>query len=588
MIGTILGGRYEILEVIGSGGMAIVYKAKCNLLGRYVAVKMLREELQNDKDFVERFKAEARSAASLNHPNVVSVYDVGTDGDREYFVMEYIEGITLKELIDSKNLNWKAACSYGMQIAGAIDHAHKKNIVHRDIKPHNIMITKDNVVKVTDFGIARAVTSSTIVRAGNVIGSVHYFSPEQACGGAVDFKSDIYSMGVVLYEMITGKVPFDAENPVAIAKMHVDNEAQPPIEINPEIPETLSDIVLKAMAKQPSKRYQTPAAMAADLKQVAVNPESINIKDNDATQFVPVVKPSDEKIYNPGEDKIIIKDEYREEDKGRKTASKAAWIMAAGVFVISVFVIVATVFPGVFGFGERIEIPELRGLTYEKALELCEEKGFTLEEEGEYSDEYGVGEIMEQKPASGMAKKTDTIVVKISKGPDKITLKDYTGKDINEVQKELEELGILVNIDREEHENLPIDAIIKQSPGAKSTVKPGSVVHFYVSDGREKVKVPSITGVLLERAEERLILSGLELGTVTEVEDEENIGKVISQSIDEGTEIESGTKVDVTIGIAPEEITKPEPETPDGPENPVTPEPETGDADEEGSSAMSR
>lgn len=582
MIGTILGGRYEILEVIGSGGMAIVYKAKCNLLGRYVAVKMLREELQNDKDFVERFKAEARSAASLNHPNIVSVYDVGTDGDREYFVMEYIEGITLKELIDTKQLNWKTACSYGIQIAGAIDHAHKKSIVHRDIKPHNIMITKDNVVKVTDFGIARAVTSSTIVRAGNVIGSVHYFSPEQACGGAVDFKSDIYSMGVVLYEMITGKVPFDAENPVAIAKMHVDNEVQPPIEINAEIPETLSDIVLKAMAKQPMKRYQTPAAMATDLKQVALNPESINIKDNDATQFVPVVKPSDESTFTPEKDKIIIKDEIGGEDRGRKTASKAAWIMAAVVFVISVFVIVATIFPGVFGFGERIEIPDFRGKTYEEALEICTEKGFTLEkEEGGYSDKYGVNEIMEQEPAAGLAKKTDKIVVTISKGLDKIYLKDYKGKDINAVQKELEELGILVNIDREEHDELPIDAIIKQSPSAKSTVKPGSVVHFYVSDGKEKVKVPSITGVSVERAEERLTLLGLELGTITEVEDEDNVGKVISQSVDEGEEIERGTKVDVTVGKRPET-------TPDKPDSPSVSGGQESQSDDEGSSAMSR
>lgn len=311
MIGTILGGRYEILEVVGSGGMAIVYKAKDKLLDRCVAVKMLRDELQDDKDFVERFKAEARSAASLNHPNVVSVFDVGTDGDREYFVMEYIEGITLKEIIDTKQLGWKTACSYGVQIAGAIEHAHRKNIVHRDIKPHNIMITKDNVVKVTDFGIARAVTSSTIVRAGNVIGSVHYFSPEQASGGAVDFKSDIYSMGVVLYEMLTGKVPFDAENPVAIAKMHVDNQARPPMELNPEIPEAVNDIVLKAIAKQPSKRYQKSEEFAADLKKVIADPESINVKDEDATQFVPVVKPAGTGYTEEKQDKLLSEEERK-------------------------------------------------------------------------------------------------------------------------------------------------------------------------------------------------------------------------------------------------------------------------------------
>ncbi|MBR5586916.1 MAG: Stk1 family PASTA domain-containing Ser/Thr kinase, partial [Clostridia bacterium] len=442
MIGTVLGERYEILEIVGSGGMAIVYKAKDRLLDRFVAVKMLREELQDDKEFVERFKAEARSAASLNHPNVVSVFDVGTDGDREYFVMEYIEGVTLKEIIESKTLTWKRSCSYGVQIAGAIEHAHKKNIVHRDIKPHNIMITKDNVVKVTDFGIARAVTTSTIVRAGNVIGSVHYFSPEQACGGAVDFKSDIYSMGVVLYEMLTGRVPFDAENPVAIAKMHVDNPPQPPIELNDAIPETLSDIVLKAMAKQPMKRYQTPSALAADLKQVVSNPTSISVKDVDATQFVPVVQPSTGGGYiAEKENKVIIGGNNNDEpvDTGRKTASKLAWLVAVFVFVLCMFIIVGAVNPSLFGFGERIEVPELRGLTVEQAAELCAEKGFEVQEaEGDYSDEYGQGQIMEQKPGAGTARKTKIIEVKISKGSSKISLMDYTGEDINVVKAKLD------------------------------------------------------------------------------------------------------------------------------------------------------
>lgn len=567
MIGTILGGRYEILEVVGSGGMAIVYKAKCRLLGRYVAVKMLREELQSDKDFVERFKAEARSAASLNHPNVVSVYDVGTDGDREYFVMEYIDGITLKEIIDTKQLGWKTACSYAVQIAGAIDHAHKKNIVHRDIKPHNIMITKDNVVKVTDFGIARAVTSSTIVRAGNVIGSVHYFSPEQACGGAVDFKSDIYSMGVVLYEMLTGKVPFDAENPVAIAKMHVDNEALPPVELNNEIPETVSDIVLKAMAKQPAKRYQTPAAMATDLKQVISSPDSISVKDNDATQFVPVVKPSEaEKVHTPS-DKIIIKGADEEEDSGRKTASKLAWIGAALVFVVSLFIIIGAISPGLFGFGERVEIPSLLGKTVSEAEQMCKELGFAIEEtEGDFSDDYSEGQIMEQTPASGMHKKVDTILVKVSKGLSKITLKDYTEKDVNVVKNELKRLGIDVIIEEVQHESLPVDTVVKHSPKEGSTLKAGSTVTLYVSSGMEDTIVPSITGSTLERAKAALEAVGLKLGNVTYVDNEDMVDKVIDQTILEGTEVKSGTEVDVKVGQKPEK-----------PDLPVTPPTENVD-----------
>ena len=574
MIGTILGGRYEILEVVGSGGMAIVYKAKDKLLDRYVAVKMLREELQDDKDFVERFKAEARSAASLNHPNVVSVFDVGTDGDREYFVMEYIEGITLKEIIDSKQLGWKTACSYGVQIAGAIEHAHRKSIVHRDIKPHNILITKDKVVKVTDFGIARAVTSSTIVRAGNVIGSVHYFSPEQASGGVVDFKSDIYSMGVVLYEMLTGRVPFEAENPVAIAKMHVDNQPQPPIELNPEIPETVNDIVLKAIAKQPSKRYQKSEEFASDLKKVITDPDSVNLKDEDATQFVPVVKPTGTGYTEEKQDQIIIKG-TEDEDTGRKTASKAAWIVASVVFLVSLFVIVAAFNPGLLGLGERIEIPNLLGKTLDEAQEICEEKGFVIEgETGDFSDEYAEGQIMEQTPTAGMHKKVETITVRLSRGLTKFTLEDYTGEDVNMVKNKLRKLGIDVVIEETQHDTMPVDTVVRHSPSGGSTIKAGSSVTLYVSSGMEDTRVPLITGITLERAQAALEAVGLKLGNVTEVENADMVGKVISQTILEGTEVKSGTEVDVKVGKMPEE----KPHSP-GSENTPAPGTTTGVTD---------
>ncbi len=567
MVGNILGGRYEILEVIGSGGMAIVYKARCRLLNRYVAVKVLREELRSDKDFVENFKNEARSAASLNHPNIVAVYDVGNEENLDYFVMEYIEGTTVKELIDAGKMDWKKACSYGLQIAAAIEHAHRKNIVHRDIKPHNIMVTKDNVVKVTDFGIARAVTSSTLVRAGNVMGSVHYFSPEQACGDPIDFKSDIYSMGVVLYEMLTGKVPFDAENPVAVAKMHTDSVPEPPAAINPSIPETVSDVVLKAMAKQPMKRYQTAGAFATDLKRVISNPDSIDIKDEDATQFVPVVKP-DGNGYVPS-DKIIIKgNDDEKDDTGRKSASKAAWIFTSLVFVLSVLIIAMAFNPGAMPWGDTVTVPELLGKTLDEAEKICEEAGFVLEEkDGDYSNKYSKGQIMEQTPESGNSKKVEKIVVRVSLGSAKVSLKDYEGEDFNEVKSELERLGIDVIIERTTDDDFPLDTVIKHSPSAGSTLKAGSSVTLYVSTGKEKTKVPSIKNMTLEDARRKLEDENLKLGEVTYSENAAMVNKVIEQSVTADTEVEIETEVSVVVGKAPQQSeTTPVP-PPSGPVN---------------------
>ena len=290
--GRLLGNRYEIIEKIGNGGMAMVYKAKCHVLNRFVAVKILRDEFTTDEEFIKRFEVEAQAAASITHPNIVSVYDVGREGNLYYIVMELIRGKTLKEIIIEAEgpLPWKWSVNIAIQIASALDVAHKNNIVHRDIKPHNIIITEDGVAKVTDFGIAKAVSNSTMTAFGTTIGSVHYFSPEHARGGYTDAKSDIYSLGVVMYEMLTGKVPFDADTPVSVALKHMQEEPVEPIQLNEKIPNAVNEIILKAMRKDSSLRYQSAAAMLSDLNQALKNPDGEFVNNSDYQEDFPTQK----------------------------------------------------------------------------------------------------------------------------------------------------------------------------------------------------------------------------------------------------------------------------------------------------------
>ena len=274
LVGRVIGNRYEIIEKIGEGGMATVYKAKCNILKRYVAVKVLRDEFTTDEEFIKRFNTEAQSAASLTHPNIVSIYDVGHEENIYYIVMELVQGKTLKDIINEDGtLPWKWALNVSIQVASALEMAHRNSIVHRDIKPHNIIITEDGIAKVTDFGIAKAVSNSTITAFGTTIGSVHYFSPEHARGGYTDAKSDLYSLGVVMYEMLTGRVPFDADTPVSIALKHMQEKPIEPIKLNPTIPYAVNKIIMKAMEKDPNERYQSATEMLKDLSMALKNPE---------------------------------------------------------------------------------------------------------------------------------------------------------------------------------------------------------------------------------------------------------------------------------------------------------------------------
>ncbi len=303
MIGTVLGNRYEIVEKIGGGGMALVYRAKCRLLNRYVAIKILRDEYINDEEFIKKFRRESQAAASLSHPNIVNIYDVGVDikdgQEIQYIVMEYIKGKTLKEIIREKGkLTVEETIDYSIQIAEALEHAHKNHIVHRDIKPHNIMLTEDGRIKVTDFGIARAATASTVTNTSNVIGSVHYFSPEQARGGYTDEKSDIYSLGIVMYEMITGKVPFEGDSPITVALKHIQEEIVPPRKIDNTIPIGLENIIMNCVKKSQGDRYATASELLADLRKTKLSEGKFpieNINSNDApTRIIPAIEDKDE------------------------------------------------------------------------------------------------------------------------------------------------------------------------------------------------------------------------------------------------------------------------------------------------------
>ena len=406
--GKILGNRYEIIEKIGNGGMATVYKSKDKVLNRYVAVKVLRDEFTTDEEFIKRFRIEAQSAASLTHPNIVSIYDVGNEGSLYYIVMELIKGKTLKEIINEENgpLPWKWSLNIVIQIASALETAHKNNIVHRDIKPHNIIITEDGVAKVTDFGIAKAVSNSTITAFGTTIGSVHYFSPEHARGGYTDAKSDLYSLGVVMYEMLTGRVPFDADTPVSVALKHMQEQPVEPKELNDNIPQVVNDIIMKAMQKDVNLRYQSATDMLKDLNSALKNPDEncVHIGSNvdAATQRISTEeiaeaerKANENKNNNSGNGKGKKKNKFIEFIKKHKALS--AIIGAILLFFIafgSTMGIVELVNP------KDVQLPDLVNKTQEEAEQTVKDLKLKLTVKSEeYSDTVEKGKIISQDPA---------------------------------------------------------------------------------------------------------------------------------------------------------------------------------------------
>ncbi len=578
MIGKILGNRYEIVEKIGSGGMAIVYKAKCHLLDRFVAIKVLKEEFNNDDDFIRKFRRESQAAASLSHPNILNIYDVGSEDSGNdkihYIVMEYIKGKTLKEVINEKGkLSTDETLSYSIQIAEAISHAHKNHIIHRDIKPHNIMITEDNRVKVTDFGIARAVTSSTITTTSSVLGSVHYFSPEQARGGYTDEKSDIYSLGIVMYEMLTGKVPFNGDTPIGVALKHVQEEMTPPVSLDPAIPVSLSNIVMKCSRKRQSDRYQTADELLRALKANGSDIPNIAGELGDTTEVTRVI---------PAIDTDAISEEMNEAFKPRRSSKKQEKknkMMVIAAAVLAAFILVTSIFAGytrlkeALGSSEESIMPNLVGSTEDEAKAIAEEYGFQLNVISRISNsQYPAGVVIDQNVDEGVRIKAGYPVgVTISSGTNLVSVPLLMNRTLIEAEDLVNKANLRIDVSYEFSEEIPLDVVISQEIEAWTEVEPNTRIGVVVSKGQETTEVIMIQlkGLSISQAMNEIVGIGLVVGEVKyEANNTVPANEVFWQSYEPGTPLETNTAVDLYVSSGPD-TTMPDPA--ENPEDPTSP-----------------
>lgn len=549
LIGKMIGNRYEILSEAGNGGMATVYEAKDHVLNRMVAVKVLKDEYTTDTDFIKRFNTEAQSAASLSHPNIVSIYDVGHEEENNlyYIVMELIKGKTLKEIINKDGaLSWKWSVNIAIQIASALELAHKNGIIHRDIKPHNIIITEDGVAKVTDFGIAKAVSNSTITAFGTTIGSVHYFSPEQARGSVTDAKSDLYSLGVVMYEMLTGKVPFDADTPVSVALKHMQEDPVPPIEVNDEIPTAINQIVMKAMQKEPINRYQSATEMLSDLSKALKDPDGdfviIENKDGGYTRVMQAVK--DDKAEQNSKSKAKgLKAFFAKHPK----AKAPIFILCLIILFFIVFFATKIVLDG--GISTKVSIPNLVGMTQEEAQKAADDKKLKLDISEAASSDVEAGKVISQDPSSenDKVKEGTKIKIIISKGPETTALPKLEGMKIDDARNEAIELGITLKEENENSETVQEGYIIKQDTTVGTMIKSGDTVTVHVSSGVAKTKVPTVIGMDEGTAKATLANANLKANVTYTSDDTQTTGKVLSQSVDQGKEVAEGTTIDLTV-----------------------------------------
>lgn len=560
----LLAGRYELLEKIGDGGMAVVYKARCRLLNRYVAIKILNPELAKNHNIIENFRRESQAAAGLSHPNIVGIFDVGREGNLHYIVMELIEGETLSEMIEREgSMDYHKVISITKQIASGLSFAHENHIIHRDIKPHNILMTKDGVAKIADFGIAKAMTESIDDDSEEmVMGSVHYFSPEQARGGYVDEKSDIYSLGIVMYEMLTGRVPFDAETPVQVALMHINEPITPPSRYVPSIPPRLEAVILKATSKVQVNRYESVAQLMKELDKIEL---ISNVVGDEAIKPDNYRKNEKDKVQRYDDDYDEPERKKKKKKKNRSKQDNSKKFIVIGVAALLIILGVVSIF--VFGGGKgKVTVPDVRGMTYEEAEEALEEKGLKIEKGNEvFSDEYEEGEIVSQSPKPDSdVKKGKTVRVNISKGSGTEEVPNLIGLTENEARERLEALGFqLGRVTEEESSQVP-GTVIRQSPVSGTELDSGSSVDIVIAKEakNEQVAMPGLLGKTLAAAQNEIANAGLSVGNVTyEYSNDYPAGQVMQQQYGSGTSLDRGTSVSIVISKGPASS---EPEEPSG------------------------
>lgn len=594
-IGQLLDGRYELLEVIGTGGMAVVYKARCHRLNRLVAVKVLKDEFSADEDFLRRFRAEGEAVAMLSHPNIVQVFDVSASEDANYIVMELIDGISLKQYMEVKGiLNWKETLHFATQIAKGLEHAHSRGIVHRDIKPHNVMVLKNGSVKVMDFGIAQVMNKSNTLTK-EALGSVHYISPEQAKGSFTDSRSDIYSLGVVMFEMMTGRPPYDGDSPVAVAIQHINGGAPRPTSLNPNIPVGMEQIIMKAMALEPKDRYSSATELLADLEEFRKNPAltfDYHVPVGDATKIITPIstkpKTTAERVAqakggvksngrssqtgavpvrqtgrvssqtgrNP---EALARARKRREEEARRDAQRSrtaaiAVVSCSVVAIIAIVVFLAAIFNG-FILNEdkgRVEVPYLTGSMYNEDFD-SRYPNFTIRlRPQQYDDFYVAGQIMHQEPAGGLmvAKGTELyLTISMGKEPNVKLMEDLVGITQDRATSFLMGQGLKPLVREEASDDYPAGYVVHTDPAAGAELSDGQTVRLFVSTGPSTVtgKMPNLLGVMKERALEFLDQCGFQNVTVTGVYSTEEKGRVVTQSEKAGTTLDVNTHIILEI-----------------------------------------
>ncbi len=592
-IGTIIADRYEVIDTVGSGGMSVVYKALDHRLNRNVAIKVLKEEFSNDKTFVSKFRVEAQSAAGLSHPNIVNVFDVGDVGDIHYIVMELVEGITLKEYIQRKgHLSVSETVNFTLQIASGIEVAHDNHIIHRDIKPQNIIVSPSGILKVMDFGIAKAATSATI--SSNAIGSVHYISPEQARGGFCDERSDIYSLGITMYEMITGRVPFEGDNNVAVALMHIQNEMIPPTEYYPDILPSLEKVIFKCTEKKPERRYLTANALIADLRRVEADPtgsfvKTVALSDNAPTRAMTddelsaiksatavgagaAVTPRPEPVKAAEPEIVDGEDDSDEEEMDPKLERLAKILgVVAAVLVVMLIIFLIAKFAGAFGGkkkssssssslvsedastedAEEAMLPNVEGENVDDAKKLLNDRGF-LNVFTEYQENDKVEEdvVIAMSPSGdAMVSKSERIKLLVSLGKKSVTVPNVVSYKKDNAKELLEQEGFEVKFNYEYSDTVDEGKVMRQDPAGDSQAPKGTTVTLVISQGKEvsEVTMPSVVGLTIEEAGKRLDALGLKWSITKGKSDEYDKGEVIAQGYNAGAKVQTGTVVPLTV-----------------------------------------